>query len=167
MKIIMYISMYINIMFTQTKKPMNIVMMILIQTAMMTFMMSLKTNSPWFPYLLMIIFIGGMMVTFIYITSIMPNDNNRNNPPMMIMITIMMITIIITVNNTKSYINNNEIIPMNEVVMSNANNYTLNKMFNKPMHLLYITTTMYLFITLIAISNISNIKMGPLRKMIN
>nr|QPK42123.1 NADH dehydrogenase subunit 6 [Scelimena melli] len=166
MSIIMSTSMLLNILFTQTKKPMNIIVIILMQASIMTMMMSPKTQSPWFPYLLMIIFIGGMMVTFIYITSIMPNEKN-NYSKITIALTIIAVTLLMMMTNTKNYYNNNETQLTETTNPTFSGSLIFNKMFNKPMFSLYIMTTVYLFITLIAISNISNIEMGPMRKKIN
>nr|WME17544.1 NADH dehydrogenase subunit 6 [Scelimena sp. 1 XDL-2023a] len=166
MKIIMSTSMLLNILFTQTKKPMNIIIIILMQTSLMTMTMSTKTQSPWFSYLLMIIFIGGMMVAFVYITSIMPNEKNNYNK-IIIALTIMLATLMMTVSNMKTHHNNNETQLTETIQLAHNSSIMLNNMFNKPMFTLYIMTTIYLFITLIAVSNISNIEMGPMRKKIN
>nr|ATA58339.1 NADH dehydrogenase subunit 6 [Bolivaritettix yuanbaoshanensis] len=163
MKTLMTLSMMMNIMFMNTKQPMNMIIIILIQTAITTFLMSIMMKSSWFNYILMIIFIGGMMVLFTYITSIAPNEKNYNK------INIMSSTIIITLMMTLPYIwkpikyNNTEM--MNNCV-NTMNNYQLdvNLMFNKPMFMMSITMMIYLFMTLIAVNKISNLMQGPLRK---
>nr|QID48515.1 NADH dehydrogenase subunit 6 [Bolivaritettix sikkinensis] len=163
MKILMTLSTMMNMMFMNTKQPMNMIIIILIQTVITTFLMSITMKSSWFNYILMIIFIGGMMVLFTYITSIAPNEKNYNK------INLMSSTIMILLFMTLPYIwkptkyNNTEI--MNNYT-NTMNNYQLdiNLMFNKPMFMMSITMMIYLFIALIVVNKISNLTQGPLRK---
>nr|QNH68980.1 NADH dehydrogenase subunit 6 [Ergatettix serrifemora] len=165
MKMMIFMSTMINIMFITTKQPMKMVIMILMQTLVSTFMMSMKTKSTWFPYMLMIIFIGGMMVLFIYITSITPNEKSKTNPMIIISMMTMMAIFMLKYKNMKNmyYTNETNIMEINSI-LSNQMMF-LNKIFNKPMYMLSIMMMMYLFIALIAVNKISNMKKGPLRKM--
>nr|QID48503.1 NADH dehydrogenase subunit 6 [Bolivaritettix lativertex] len=163
MKMLMTLSIMMNLMFMNTKQPMNMIIIILMQTMITTFLMSNMMKSSWFNYILMIIFIGGMMVLFTYITSIAPNEKSHNK------ISMMSSTIMITLLMTLPYIwkpikyNNTEI--MNNCV-NLMNNYQLevNLMFNKPVFMMSIMMMIYLFIALIVVNKISNLTQGPLRK---
>nr|YP_009740690.1 NADH dehydrogenase subunit 6 [Ergatettix dorsifera]QID03652.1 NADH dehydrogenase subunit 6 [Ergatettix dorsifera] len=163
MKIIVMMSTLLNMMFMNTKQPMKMVIIILMQTMMTTFMMSMKTKSSWFSYMLMIIFIGGMMVLFIYITSITPNEQMKSNITF-IMVTTLVISSMILITKTPNF-TNNETSLMYNMYNLKPEQLMLNKMFNMPMYTLSITMMIYLFIALIAVNKISNMKKGPLRKM--
>nr|QPK42097.1 NADH dehydrogenase subunit 6 [Eucriotettix oculatus] len=163
MSIIMLMSTTLNIMFMNTKQPMMMVIIILMQTTTSTFMMNTLNKSPWFNYILMIIFIGGMMVLFIYITSISPNEKNFNYIKLLPIITMIMLMIMMkkTPNNESSETT------INQFNMTNYEQMNMNMMFNYPLYSMSIMMMLYLFIALIVINKISNIEQGPLRMKIN
>nr|QPK42136.1 NADH dehydrogenase subunit 6 [Paragavialidium sichuanense] len=163
MKMIMFMSMMLNFLFMNTKKPMNIIIIILMQASLMTSIMSTQTQSPWFPYILMIIFIGAMMVIFIYIASIMPNEKNPlNKMTLIIAIMITSLSMIMIFNDT--YVMNEETFMTEKISLIDNHNKSLNSMFDMQTYPIYITMMIYLFIALIAVSKMCNIEMGPLRK---
>nr|YP_009740716.1 NADH dehydrogenase subunit 6 [Euparatettix variabilis]QID03678.1 NADH dehydrogenase subunit 6 [Euparatettix variabilis] len=163
MKTIITLCTMMSMFLMNTKQPMQMIIIILLQTLLTTFMMSTMTKSSWCTYILMIIFIGGMMVLFIYITSISPNEQNKNN--LMIIITMTMIISIIMINMKTTKTINNETMSMETINLMKTEQMMLNKIFNKPMYTLTIMMMLYLFIALIAVNKISNLNKGPLRKM--
>nr|UEK75824.1 NADH dehydrogenase subunit 6 [Coptotettix longtanensis] len=164
MKMIITTSTMLSILFMKTKQPMQMIIIILIQTLMATMMMSVKTKSSWFMYILMIVFIGGMMVIFIYITSITPNEKSEKILIKTMIFTMMiMMTALLTMKNPEFI--NTETLNMESMNMLKTEYTMLNKAFNTPMYMISITMMMYLFIALIAVNKISNMKKGPLRKM--
>nr|QPK42084.1 NADH dehydrogenase subunit 6 [Loxilobus prominenoculus] len=160
MKSIMLMSSTLNAMFTTTKQPMNLIIIILTQTLLSTFMMSNYNKSSWFNYMLMIIFIGGMMVLFIYITSITPNEKNYNY---MKLITVMGgMIFMLMMYKYKNYTHSSETLNNHFLMMDNEK-MNLNLMFNQPLYSMTIMMMIYLFITLIVINKISSLEKGPLR----
>nr|AGC22293.1 NADH dehydrogenase subunit 6 [Trachytettix bufo] len=161
MKLMTMLSFMLNFTFMMTKQPIKMIVIIITQTIMMTYMMTKESNSPWFAYILMITFISGMMVLFTYITSITPNEPEKMNKMILtalIIMSIIMFMINIKMENTfnppKWNINNSE----NYIQM------TLTKMFNTNSSIMFIIMMMYLFIVLIVVNKISNMEKGPLRK---
>nr|YP_010698173.1 NADH dehydrogenase subunit 6 [Paragavialidium hainanense]WCF77147.1 NADH dehydrogenase subunit 6 [Paragavialidium hainanense] len=163
MKMIMFTSMMLNFLFMNTKKPMNIIIIILMQAFLMTSIMSTQTQSPWFPYMLMIIFIGAMMVIFIYISSIMPNEKTPLNK-MTLIIALMVTSMSMMIIFNDIYMMNEETLLTEKIPLIYNHNKSLNKMFDMQTYPIYITMMIYLFIALIAVSKMCNIEMGPLRK---
>nr|QPK42045.1 NADH dehydrogenase subunit 6 [Criotettix japonicus] len=161
MKLLMIMSNMMNILFMYTKQPMNLIIIILVQTAMTTILMSTISLSSWFNYLLMIIFIGGMMVLFIYITSIAPNEKN-NKFKFNIIMTVIMLTTLILLNLKTNYKNSETIMYYSQMMENYKMN--LNMMFNKPIYSLSMMMMIYLFIALTVVNKISNLNQGPLRK---
>nr|QID48492.1 NADH dehydrogenase subunit 6 [Yunnantettix bannaensis] len=159
MKLTLMMSTTLNITFMNTKQPMILIVIILAQTTLTTFMMSNYNKSSWFNYILMIIFIGGMMVLFIYITSITPNEKNNYLKllPMMLIMTIMFY-----LYEKKTYFHSSETLNMQLNTMS-PDQMNMKMMFNYPLYSLSIMMMIYLFIALVAINKISNLEQGPLR----
>nr|QPK42064.1 NADH dehydrogenase subunit 6 [Falconius longicornis] len=164
MKLIFIMSYTLNSAFMSMKQPMSLIIIILMQTTLTIAMMNKLTQSPWFSYLLMIIFIGGMMVLFVYITGISPNEKNKNNFTTAITMTMTITTIMTPFTKTELIFKMTKQLFM-KIYHQPVNTYLyLTMMLNMQMYPLYIMMMMYLFITLIAVNKIINLNMGPLRK---
>nr|AVN68145.1 NADH dehydrogenase subunit 6 [Cryptocercus punctulatus] len=157
------LSMMISMVFTQINHPLAMGFLLLLQTILMCMMSGLLSKSFWFAYILFMIFIGGMLVLFIYVTSLASNEMFMLSMKIMIMSTIMF-TLMMTMMNWMK-INNQEIMT-NDIMNSNLETQIqLNKLYNKPNGMLTILLALYMFLTLIAVVKIINITKGPLRQM--
>nr|QWT71647.1 NADH dehydrogenase subunit 6 [Saussurella borneensis] len=164
MKTLYMLSMMMNSMFTTTKQPMIMVMIILTQTIIIAIKTGMESESFWFSYMLVIIFIGGMMVMFIYITSITPNEMNSTN--LMLTLTSMLLfsaIALITMMKT-NHMSNLETNTMSIEMISNEYSTILKPLFNEPMNKISLMMMIYLFIAMIAVTKITDLKSGPLRK---
>nr|YP_011017082.1 NADH dehydrogenase subunit 6 [Orthaga disparoidalis]WQB62440.1 NADH dehydrogenase subunit 6 [Orthaga disparoidalis] len=148
--------------------PLAMGLMILIQTILMCLFSGMLISTYWFSYILFLTFLGGLLVLFIYVSSIASNEMfkmfNFNN--------ILMINIFIMINVfflKDKNINNLFInLEMNNFMnlflfINNENNINLSKLYNNQTFKLMIMMVIYLFITLIAVVKITNIFYGPLR----
>nr|YP_009446024.1 NADH dehydrogenase subunit 6 [Eupeodes corollae]ANW72033.1 NADH dehydrogenase subunit 6 [Eupeodes corollae]UEK75555.1 NADH dehydrogenase subunit 6 [Eupeodes luniger] len=172
MQLILYITiLMLAFMFLQMNHPLSMGMMLLVQTVMICCISGLMTKSFWFSYILFLIFIGGMLVLFIYVTSLASNEMFTFSVKMfMLMIFslfIMMMMIIFmdkmilmfnSLNNEMSSISS-----MNNYILENTLN--LNKLYNYPTNMINILLINYLLITLIATVKITKLFYGPLRSM--
>nr|YP_010947342.1 NADH dehydrogenase subunit 6 [Mustilizans shennongi]WGO62364.1 NADH dehydrogenase subunit 6 [Mustilizans shennongi] len=155
--------------------PMAMGLMILIQTLFTCILSGMMINSYWFSYILFLVFLGGLLVLFIYVSSIASNELFTSNPKikMFIFFTfIMIITIQVAYMNNLNWmnlnINNLEKNNLLELLLffNNENKININKLYNKQMMMLMIMLMIYLFITLVAVVKITNIFYGPLRPSI-
>lgn len=127
-------------------------------------------NTYWFSYILFLIFSGGLLVLFIYVSRIASNEIFKISIKIKI---ISIIYIILTtifslylINNLYwiNFIINEEIIIFfNSFFFYDYNNINLSKLYNEQTYFLIIIIIIYLFITLIAVVKITNIFFGPLR----
>nr|YP_009927028.1 NADH dehydrogenase subunit 6 [Kallimoides rumia]QNL34329.1 NADH dehydrogenase subunit 6 [Kallimoides rumia]USF18077.1 NADH dehydrogenase subunit 6 [Kallimoides rumia] len=149
--------------------PFSMGLMILIQTLLLCILASMMINTYWFSYILFLIFLGGLLVLFIYVSSIASNELfkisffNKN-----FFIYFMFLFII-------SFMNKNNLFWMNFsfndemnnffnlLFFNNEFNFNLSKLYNEQNYLLTLIMIIYLFITLIVIVKITNIFFGPLR----
>nr|YP_010701714.1 NADH dehydrogenase subunit 6 [Eupeodes americanus]YP_010701753.1 NADH dehydrogenase subunit 6 [Eupeodes luniger]WCJ53275.1 NADH dehydrogenase subunit 6 [Eupeodes americanus]WCJ53327.1 NADH dehydrogenase subunit 6 [Eupeodes luniger] len=172
MQLILYITiLMLAFMFIQMNHPLSMGMMLLIQTVMVCCISGLMTKSFWFSYILFLIFIGGMLVLFIYVTSLASNEMFTFSLKMFMLmffsLLIMMVMIIFmdkmilmfnSLNNEMSSISS-----MNNYILENTLN--LNKLYNYPTNMINILLINYLLITLIATVKITKLFYGPLRSM--
>jgi len=113
--------------------------------------------------------VGGLLVLFIYVTSLASNEI-FNFSPKIVFISSIFLTIrlaiisILDKNLTIRYIFNFETINLyniNAYIIENS--LILNIIYNFPINLITIILIIYLFLTLIAVVKITNVFEGPLR----
>nr|AMH85497.1 NADH dehydrogenase subunit 6 [Microsepsis sp. ACMJ-2016] len=165
------ITLVTSFIFMQMNHPLAMGLMLLIQTLLICLMTGLMAKSFWFSYILFLIFLGGMLVLFIYVTSLASNEMFSLSIKMfitsIIFISISMIILWI-MNNMfiSSLFSNNEMEMMNSMnSYISENSLFLYKLYNYPVNLMTILLMNYLLITLIAVVKITKLFYGPLRPM--
>nr|YP_009710430.1 NADH dehydrogenase subunit 6 [Baltia butleri]QFZ96386.1 NADH dehydrogenase subunit 6 [Baltia butleri] len=149
--------------------PLSMGLMILSQTLLLSLILGIYINTYWFSYILFLVFLGGLLVLFIYVSSIASNEMLNFSLKMKMYFSMSIILLIILTLKMKNYhfINtfiNNEMNNFNEYFMFfNENKINLSKLYNTQTFLMIMMIIIYLFITLIAIIKITNIFFGPLR----
>nr|WLR81282.1 NADH dehydrogenase subunit 6 [Dercas lycorias] len=152
------------------KHPLAMGLFILTQTLFTSLFIGMFLNTYWFSYILFLVFMGGLLVLFIYVASIASNE--LMNIPMFMKMIIMMIIfmsimILIFYYKNINLLNlffNNEMNNINSLFFFfNENKINLSKLYNKQTYFLTMMLIIYLFITLIVVIKITNIFFGPLR----
>nr|ADE09614.1 NADH dehydrogenase subunit 6 [Bactrocera dorsalis] len=172
MQLFLYSSTLISsLIFIQMNHPLAMGLMLLIQTLQICLITGLMAKSFWFSYVLFLIFLGGMLVLFIYVTSLASNEMfslsmKLTTICMMIMLTTTLIAAFLDKMSTSSFIQNLEMQPLyNFNLTISENSLSLHKLYNYPTNLITILLMNYLLITLIAVVKITKLFYGPLRQM--
>nr|ALR69110.1 NADH dehydrogenase subunit 6 [Apocheima cinerarius] len=163
----------LSIMMIFLNHPLSIGLMILFQTLLMCMLSGMLIKTYWFSYILFLTFLGGLLVLFIYVSSIASNEmfNLSFNIKMMMMMSLMLISIsqiyLFTFENMNwmnlsNNINDNDNF-MDMLFFNNENKINLNKLYNNHTYMIMMMLVIYLFISLVAIVKITNIFYGPLR----
>nr|YP_010952577.1 NADH dehydrogenase subunit 6 [Theretra silhetensis]WMQ52910.1 NADH dehydrogenase subunit 6 [Theretra silhetensis] len=154
--------------------PLSMGMLILIQTMLTCLLSGMLIKTYWFSYILFLTFLGGLLVLFIYVSSIASNElflfsNNMKTMFFIMMLMMILIQYIFMKNlNWMNLINNSEMNNfLNFMFFNNENKINLNKLYNNNSSMLMLLLIIYLFITLIAVVKITNIFFGPLRTFNN
>nr|AVN67805.1 NADH dehydrogenase subunit 6 [Eupolyphaga sinensis]QYH44920.1 NADH dehydrogenase subunit 6 [Eupolyphaga sinensis] len=155
-------SILVSMMFMQINHPLAMGLILLMQTVIMCLISGLMVQTFWFSYVLFLIFLGGMLVLFIYVTSLASNEMFNLSTKMMM--TSMVLTTFMT-TMMMSMPQNNMDLTNQEMIMNNENILLLMKLYNGSSSLITILLASYLFLTLIAVVKITNISKGPLRQM--
>nr|QNE85619.1 NADH dehydrogenase subunit 6 [Hybos culiciformis] len=171
-QMILYCSIFIiSICFLQMSHPLAMGLILLVQTLFICLMTGVLTKTFWFSYILFLIFLGGMLILFIYVTSLASNEMfSLSMKLMMTLVSIFFVLNLMYMFMDKtllvSFLPN---IEMNENIMVTnfiqENNLNLNKLYNFPSNMITLLLINYLLITLIAVVKITNIFYGPLRPM--
>nr|AIY61552.1 NADH dehydrogenase subunit 6 [Odontotermes formosanus] len=158
-KVLMSASMMTSMTFTQMKHPLAMGMMLLAQTMLTCLISGMMYKSFWFSYILFMIMVGGMLVLFMYMTSLASNEmfspSNKVITAMATMTPIMMYMMPSTINNKE--------MSEHEMIMESEITTTTTIMYNQIMGTMTILLVMYMLLTLIVVVNIINVSKGPLR----
>nr|UAV89248.1 NADH dehydrogenase subunit 6 [Trithemis aurora] len=150
-----------SLLFSSMSHPMNMGITLLVQTLMMCMLMGLMSYSSWFSYILFLVFLGGMLVLFIYMTSIASNEMFKKSSYLitfLFMFLIMFTFIIMFMDEFMIVITSNQDLQNNMKMF-------MSPLYNNPTSIITIFMVMYLFLTLIVIVYITKSNKGPLRPM--
>nr|APX40210.1 NADH dehydrogenase subunit 6 [Psylliodes laevicollis] len=154
-----------TLMFIFLNHPLSCGLILLIQTILTALMSGLMNYNFWYSYILFLIMVGGMLILFIYMTSIASNEKFKMSKSLILImifsISIIMMLMMIDLFYLNYFMNIQDTKIMN---MNFSNMMSLKKYFNYPNFYLMITMIIYLFITLIAVVKITNNSYGPLRQ---
>nr|QRW36264.1 NADH dehydrogenase subunit 6 [Deronectes hispanicus] len=168
---ILMLNLSMSIIFLFLNHPMSMGLILMIQTICIALMTGFMSYSMWFSYILFLIMIGGMLILFMYMTSLASNEKFKFSSKililmiMMMIITLMMIMLVdfSTINFLFKTSNSIEII--NKLItFKNENSLSMNSMYNNPNFMITIMMINYLFLTLIAVVKITKFNYGPLRQ---
>nr|QWL25018.1 NADH dehydrogenase subunit 6 [Cryptotermes brevis] len=155
-------STLLGMMFTQMNHPLAMGMLLLMQTTMVCLISGLMHQSFWFQYILFMVFIGGMLVLFIYVASLASNEMFSLSTKMMTLAaTTMMMSMMIkywsTFNSSDS--------EMFQTMTQNKITMMTEKLYNQPSGSMTILMALYLLMTLIVVVKITDVSKGPLRQL--
>nr|YP_010502924.1 NADH dehydrogenase subunit 6 [Nephotettix virescens]UXD78701.1 NADH dehydrogenase subunit 6 [Nephotettix virescens] len=152
MKIILASS--TTVMFLKT--PMSMGVLLMIQTIFSTLILAKIMDSSWMPMIVFLMFIGGLLILFMYMSSIASNEKFTSN------INIFMLFMMIMILPIEEL--------MTEVQMENSmtmfiskESISMMKIYNKKTLLVTVLMFMYMYLTMIAVTKVIKIYKGPLR----
>nr|APX39480.1 NADH dehydrogenase subunit 6 [Chrysolina polita] len=154
-----------SIIFMFLTHPMSLGLILLIQTILVSLLTGLMNFNFWFSYILFLIMIGGMLILFLYMTSVASNEKFNFSYKLLYLI-FFYINLIILLMFSDQF---NYSLFMNIIDMTNQNyikNYNLmmNKYMNFPNNFIIYMMMIYLFFTLIMVMKITSFCYGPLRQ---
>nr|YP_010502039.1 NADH dehydrogenase subunit 6 [Tomocerus caputiviolaceus]UXC95413.1 NADH dehydrogenase subunit 6 [Tomocerus caputiviolaceus] len=155
MKMIMFMSVIPSTLFIMSSHPISMMIVIIMQTFILCLSLWLMLNISWFSYIMFLIFLGGIMILFIYIASLASNEKffilpKHSFNQILFMSTMMMISLV-TVNSQINKMNKME---FSEMVFKIYSNSLMN---------MTLFTIFYLIFTLIVVVKMTSLLDGPLR----
>nr|YP_010472681.1 NADH dehydrogenase subunit 6 [Carea varipes]UVH65805.1 NADH dehydrogenase subunit 6 [Carea varipes] len=166
--------MFLSIIMLFLNNPLSMGLMILFQTLLTCILSGMLIKTYWFSYILFLTFLGGLLVLFIYVSSIASNELFKPSFYMKISFFLFILFLILMemlFMKNLSYMNlsfNSDMDKFNYLYMfiNNENKINLNKLYNNQTFMMMMMMVIYLFITLVAVVKITNIFYGPLRSNI-
>nr|YP_010464311.1 NADH dehydrogenase subunit 6 [Strongylium nakanei]UUL71688.1 NADH dehydrogenase subunit 6 [Strongylium nakanei] len=159
---ILSMNITVTVLFSMMNHPLSMGMMLLIQTTLISLLTSSMNQNSWFSYILFLIMIGGMLILFMYMTSVASNEKFKPSIKL-ISTTIIAPAAFITIKEIMdSSLTNSETQKMNNIMEPNM---FMNKYINMPLSLLLMFLMLYLLLALIATVKITEFKQGSIRQM--
>nr|YP_010614343.1 NADH dehydrogenase subunit 6 [Dalbulus maidis]WAS32277.1 NADH dehydrogenase subunit 6 [Dalbulus maidis] len=151
-KVMMSISTTISLM----KTPISMGMLLLMQTMMTTMLISMTSNTSWMTMVIFLMMIGGMLILFMYMSSVAGNEKFTNNYKTSF---IVMLMLMLPLEELMNEMNINEF--QNSYI--NNESITFMKIYNKKTMNITLMMFMYMYLTMIVVTKIVKIHKGPLR----
>nr|CDL72691.1 NADH dehydrogenase subunit 6 [Cherax sp. HG-2014b] len=163
---ILPVTLGMGILFSTLTHPLSMGLTLLAQTILICVISGLFSPSFWFSYILFLIFLGGMLILFIYVSSLASNEAFKIHfkSSLLIALPLCISPILVSLDPLclPSKLFNSSLF----LVLENKTNPTTlstSSIFSLPSFPFTILVILYLLLTLIVIVNIINITSGPLR----
>nr|APX40327.1 NADH dehydrogenase subunit 6 [Altica ericeti] len=153
-----------NFMFLFVSHPLTNGCILLIQTILIALLSGLLNLNFWYSYMIFLIMIGGLLILFIYMTSIASNEKFKFNNMISIFMLLTILSIFIIYFMNFLYFDMAQIQEMKNFFLQKFFQTSMLKYLNYPNNLIFMMMIIYLFITLIAVMKIIHFSYGPLRQ---
>nr|YP_010478356.1 NADH dehydrogenase subunit 6 [Nesophrosyne sp. 242 GMB-2012]UVI59800.1 NADH dehydrogenase subunit 6 [Nesophrosyne sp. 242 GMB-2012] len=152
MKFMIVISSYTLVL----KTPMSMGIMLLVLTSTSTILMAQILTTTWISMIMFLMFIGGLLILFMYMSSIASNEKFTTN---------ILLTIIPIIAMTMPVEGMMIEALMDENLLSymSIDSISMTKIYNKKTFIITIFMFMYLLMSMIVVTKIIKIFKGPLR----
>nr|YP_009498559.1 NADH dehydrogenase subunit 6 [Parapenaeopsis hungerfordi]AWK60874.1 NADH dehydrogenase subunit 6 [Parapenaeopsis hungerfordi] len=154
-----------SLLFTQLTHPLAMGLMLLTQTIMICVMAGMSMKSFWFSYILFLIFLGAMLVLFMYVASLASNETFSFSLPSLTLILFSIPCSLTLILMDPLMINTPIMIQKSSLVQDlfSSTPSILSIIYNNTTMNLTLFIVFYLLLTLIVVVKITNTFFGPLR----
>nr|YP_010262156.1 NADH dehydrogenase subunit 6 [Somanniathelphusa hainanensis]UIB42763.1 NADH dehydrogenase subunit 6 [Somanniathelphusa hainanensis] len=156
--------MILSLLFTFLNHPLSMGLTLLIQTIIISIFVGFFTFSFWFSYILFLIFLGGLLVLFIYVASLASNEKfSFSLSTMLITTTFLMVMMALYMSLDLILIPNLSNLATSSISPLISTQFFMSWIFNYPSLYFTIMIILYLLLTLIVVVKITNLMKSPLR----
>nr|QDI93762.1 NADH dehydrogenase subunit 6 [Rubellomiris bispinosus] len=152
-----------NMLFIFMNHPLSMGLILIIQTINVSIISGMMMKTFWMSYILMITMLSGMLVLFIYMSSVASNEKFKTSTKLSLLFITMMIVSILFLFLKKKMIIKNNYLGMEMMMIKNLEITQLNKMFSSKNLAITIMMVLYLFMTMVVSTHLVNISEGPMR----
>nr|QDL00105.1 NADH dehydrogenase subunit 6 [Tetraclita japonica]QOQ85756.1 NADH dehydrogenase subunit 6 [Tetraclita japonica] len=157
--IFVMISMFImNLIFLFMFHPLAMIFVLIFQTMLISMFMYTITQFPWFSYTLILVFLGGMLILFTYMSNIASNEMFKPNLKILFPLIMAPLASFILTKPKQSL--TPEALSSSKEQFSNL---TIFKPFSLGIMPITLLMASYIILTLLTVVKISKMNQGPLR----
>nr|YP_010385013.1 NADH dehydrogenase subunit 6 [Asthenognathus inaequipes]UPL65023.1 NADH dehydrogenase subunit 6 [Asthenognathus inaequipes] len=154
---------FFSFLFTQISHPLAMGLMLFIQTTLISMTTGIYNFSFWFSYILFLVFLGGMLILFIYIASLASNESFTFSFTTAIIFFLMTLTFFMILFMLDPVLLSNNTSTSSSMKCFNSTPFIINWIYNLPSMTFTIFIVSYLLLMLIIVVKIINLFKGPLR----
>nr|YP_010385038.1 NADH dehydrogenase subunit 6 [Pinnaxodes major]UPL65048.1 NADH dehydrogenase subunit 6 [Pinnaxodes major] len=154
----------LTLLFTQLSHPLAMGLILLLQTTLICLSIGFSTFSFWLSYILFLIFLGGMLVLFIYVASLASNESFSFSISKFVLFSFILATSAILL-----FAPDQMLFCFSSPLVNSSLNFslttplTINWIYNTPFMNFTIFIVFYLLLMLIVVVKIISLSKGPLR----
>jgi len=155
-------------MFLFINHPLGIGLTLLVQTLLIALSTGLTAPTFWFSYILFLVFLGGILVLFIYVASLASNEIFSFSTKLFFTLTVLFVIIVLIIllydplsTPSNDYFNELTSWTLTKDIL----NLFIFKIYNITNYLLTLLAVIYLLLALVIVANIVSIQEGPLRPL--
>nr|YP_010490393.1 NADH dehydrogenase subunit 6 [Ashinkailepas seepiophila]UWM12879.1 NADH dehydrogenase subunit 6 [Ashinkailepas seepiophila] len=159
LNILLSFMFFINLFFLFMFHPLAMIFILIFQTLIISVTIFYLTQFPWFSYTLILIFLGGMLILFMYMSNIASNEMFKPNFKSVFFIFFIVLIINLFMKNMEQNLSI-------ESKISGTNQFINNMMlkpFSLPIFPITLLLATYIILTLLAVVKITKMNQGPLR----
>jgi NADH-ubiquinone oxidoreductase chain 6 len=157
----------LSLLFTRLKHPLSVGLLLLVQTTIIALCAGSIRHSFWISYIIFLIFLGAILVLFIYVASLASNEKFDFKINIFFFILITWVAIFFTRYFANWFIISSHLKIQGSIVtnlnLENFNQLATSSLYEIPRAQFTLFVISYLLLTLIIIVKIINIKKLPLR----
>nr|QXU60446.1 NADH dehydrogenase subunit 6 [Acasta sulcata] len=158
MNTMMIMMFVVNLIFLFMFHPLAMIFVLILQTMFISIAMYSMTQFPWFSYTLILVFLGGMLILFTYMSNIASNEMFKPNLKMLIPLTAVPIITFIM-----KYPKQNLTSESKSLKTDSFSNLMIFKPFSEAIMPITLLMASYIILTLLTVVKISKMNQGPLR----
>nr|YP_010490367.1 NADH dehydrogenase subunit 6 [Calantica studeri]UWM12853.1 NADH dehydrogenase subunit 6 [Calantica studeri] len=147
-----------NLVFLFMFHPLALILILIIQSLLTSMLIFCLTHFPWFSYTLILIFLGGMLILFTYMSNIASNEMFK--PNLKIFLPFLTLPPLVLLLNLPAQNMSMESMP---IFSDHFSNLIIFKPFTPSITTITILMASYILLTLLGIVKISKMSHGPLR----
>nr|YP_011017966.1 NADH dehydrogenase subunit 6 [Amritodus flavoscutatus]WQF70197.1 NADH dehydrogenase subunit 6 [Amritodus flavoscutatus] len=136
--------------------PMSLGILLMIQTFMMITLINKMMVNSWICMITFLMMIGGLLIIFIYMSSLASNEKFKINLKLMFLLILMMMLI-------DEMLNDLQIMESQLLLNMSMEQLSLSKIYNKKSMVITIMMVIYLLLTMIVVTKMVKHYEGPLR----
>nr|YP_009104691.1 NADH dehydrogenase subunit 6 [Damithrax spinosissimus]AIT75858.1 NADH dehydrogenase subunit 6 [Damithrax spinosissimus] len=153
-----------SFLFTRLFHPLSLGLVLLIQTILISLNTGISTYSFWFSYILFLIFLGGMLVLFIYVASLASNEFFKFSLSLFLFfIFFLTLTALIFLISDSIFLTTPNSTPPSNPVLHTSTMFIISWIYSPSLMKTTLFIIFYLLFTLIVVVKITNLFKGPLR----
>nr|AXI98828.1 NADH dehydrogenase subunit 6 [Pseudoniphargus triasi] len=154
-------SLILSFMFLLESSPLFLSVIIITQTITLALIIYISTMSSWFSFMLLMIYLSGMMIVFIYVSSMASNEFFHSNSRLLPFTVVLSLFVAFLASSFS--LNHAESLNLMDMNLTEITVLKTMKMYSESLFIMTILLIIYLLLAMIMVVKNSSFSQGPMR----